>query len=277
MTALLWDQQNQLAVRVLLPMRTPDFMSGLKWVTGKRIDGFILEEIPASKQIWYDNFGGIWQDVQIQVTRRIWVQDCFIRPNIYAAKIDITCDLANRTGQATKLTLAMAATEKNNPTVEKSRRSKDIVLASGGQQFDLSMPMPEAALWSPDHPFLYTLQVSLLADGYPADSRNFTFGMRDFTIRENQFFLNGKPIIVKATIYQPHYPQTLAYPPYEDMLDTDVRWPRKRISICCAFTSSLSCLDCWNWRTNTASYCMKSRPSAGFRSRRRCGSAAGVK
>ena len=220
--ALLWDQQNQLTVRVLLPMRMPDFMSGLKWVTGKRIDGFILEEIPASKQIWYDNFGGIWQDVQIQVTRRTWVQDCFIRPNIYAAKIDITCDLANRTGQDTKLTLAMAATEKNNPTVEKSRRSKDIVLASGGQQFDLSMPMPEAALWSPDHPFLYTLQVSLLADGYPADSRNFTFGMRDFTIRENQFFLNGKPIIVKATIYQPHYPQTLAYPPYEAMLNKDV-------------------------------------------------------
>src|ERR1017187_4181580 len=46
--------------------------------------------------------------------------------------------------------------------------------------------------------------------------------MRDFTIRDNQFFLNGKPIIVKATIYQPHYPQTLAYPPYEAMLNKDI-------------------------------------------------------
>lgn len=220
--ALLWDQQNQLTVRVLLPMRMPDLMSGLKWVTGKRIDGFILEEIPASKQIWYDNFGGIWQDVQVQVTRRTWVQDCFIRSNIYAGKIDVTCDLTNRTGQDAKLTLAMTATEKNNPTVEKSRQSKDIVLANGGQQFDLSVPIPEATLWSPDHPFLYTLQVSLLANGSPMDSAKFTFGMRDFTIRENQFFLNGKPIIVKATIYQPHYPQTLAYPPYEAMLNKDI-------------------------------------------------------
>src|SRR5208283_1462663 len=49
--ALKWDQPNQLVVRVLLPMRTLQFMPGLKWVTGKRIDGMVLEEIPASKQI----------------------------------------------------------------------------------------------------------------------------------------------------------------------------------------------------------------------------------
>ena len=196
--ALQWDQQNLLVVRVLLPMRTLQFMPGLKWVTGKRIDGFILEEIPASKQIWYDNFGGIWQDVQVQVTRRAWIQDCFIRPNIYAQKIDVTCDLMNRTGQDEKMTLALAATERNNPTVEKSRQSKDIVLANGSQALDVSLKMPEAKLWSPDHPFLYDLQVSLLANGNPIDSQKFTFGMREFTIREHQFFLNGQPIIVKG-------------------------------------------------------------------------------
>jgi hypothetical protein len=225
--ALLWDQPNQLAIRVLLPMRTLDFMSGLKWATGKRIDGMVLEEIPASKQIWYDNFGGIWQDVQVQVTRRTWVQDCFIRPNIYAEKIDVTCDLNNQTGQDEKITLAMAASEKNDPAVEKSRQSQDIVLASGSQQLDVSLSIPEAKLWSPDHPNLYYLNVTLLASGAAIDSQRFTFGMRDFTIREHLFFLNGQPIMVKATIYQPHYPQTLAYPPYEEMLAKDIRMARE--------------------------------------------------
>jgi len=221
--ALAWDRQNQLVVRVLLPMRMPDFMSGLKWVTGRRIDGLILEETPASKQIWYDNFGGIWQDVNVQVTHRTWVQDCFVRPDIYSGRIDVTCDLANRTGQDAKITVAFAATEKNNPAVEKSSQSKEIVLANGSQQVDVSLPIPEANLWSSDHPFLYSLKVSLIADGNPIDSTKFTFGMREFAIRENQFFLNGRPIILKATIYQPHYPQTLAYPPFKDMLDTDIR------------------------------------------------------
>ena len=221
--ALLWDQQNALVVRVLLPMRTLNFMPGLKWVTGKRIDGMILEEIPASKQIWYDNFGGIWQDVQMQVTRKTWIQDCFVRPDIYSGKIDARCNLANLTGQDAKLTLAFTATEKNSPTVEKSHVSKDVLLPSGGQNVDVSLPIPDAKLWSPDHPSLYSLKVGLLAEGNQIDSNQFTFGMRDFTIRQNQFFLNGKPIIVKATIYQPHYPQTLAYPPYEKMLADDIR------------------------------------------------------
>lgn len=221
--AVLWDQQNQLVVRVLLPMRSPDFMSGLKWVTGKRIDGFILEEIPASKQIWYDNFGGIWQDVHVEVTPRTWIQDCFIRPNIYAAKIDVTCELAKRAGQDARVTLVLAVTEKNDSNAEKSHQSQDIVLASGGGQFNFSLPIPDPKLWSPDHPFLYSLQASILADGKTVHSRRFTFGMRDFTIRENQFFLNGQPLIVKAAIYQPHYPQTLAYPSSDEMLAADIR------------------------------------------------------
>jgi hypothetical protein len=224
---LLWDQQNQLVARVLLPMRTLNFMSGLKWVTGKRIDGMVLEEIPASKQIWYDNFGGIWQDVHVEVTRPTWVQDCFIRPNIYEGKIDVTCNLINHTGQDKKITLALAASEKTNPTIEVARQSREIDLASGAQQSDLSLPMPNTKLWSPDHPFLYRLQVRLLDNGHAIDSRQFTFGMRDFTIRNNQFFLNGQPIILKAAIYQPHYPQTLAYPPYEGMLAADIRMARE--------------------------------------------------
>jgi hypothetical protein len=51
--------------------------------------------------------------------------------------------------------------------------------------------------------------------------------MREFTIREHQFFLNGRPIIVRAAIYQPHYPATLAYPPYEDMLANDIRMAKE--------------------------------------------------
>ena len=221
--AIHWDQQNQLVVRVLLPMRTLNFMPGLKWVTGRRIDGMVLEEIPASKQIWYDNFGGIWQDVQVQVTRKTWIDGCFVRPDIYSGKIDVTCDLVNQTGQDVKLTLNLAVTEKNNPTAEKSHLETDILLAPGQQPTAETLAIPQPEFWTPDHPFLYSLKVNLLASGNSVDSQSFTFGMRDFTIRQNQFYLNGKPIIIKATIYQPHYPQTLAYPPNPEMLENDLK------------------------------------------------------
>ncbi len=221
--ALKWDQNNQLVVRVLLPMRTLNFMPGLKWVTGKRIDGMVLEEIPASKQIWYDNFGGIWQDVHLEVTNPVWIKDCFVRPNIYSGQIDASCTLANSSGQGASITLGISVSEKLRPAANATQLAKEAVLANGDTQIDFSVPILHAHLWSPDDPFLYRLNVGVLAAGKVAGSSEFTFGMRDFTIRENQFFLNGKPIIIKATIYQPHYPQTLAYPPNETMLADDIR------------------------------------------------------
>jgi beta-galactosidase len=221
--ALRLNQQNQLVVRVLLPMRTLDFMQGLKWVTGRRIDGMILEEIPASKQIWYDNFGGLWQDVHLEVTEPIWIRNCFVRPDIYAGKIDATCTLANHTGQDANVTLGITATAKNRPAANAAQISKQAVLAIGDSQIDFSVPIPNAHLWSPDDPFLYQLNIGVLTSGKVVASSQFTFGMRDFTIRENRFFLNGKPIFIKATIYQPHYPETLAYPPNPEMLATDIR------------------------------------------------------
>ncbi len=221
--ALRLDQPNQLVVRVLLPMRTLDFMKGLKWVTGRRIDGMVLEEIPASKQIWYDNFGGIWQDVHLEVTEPIWVRNCFIRPDIYSGKIDATCTLVNHAGQDASVTLGVTVNGKNHPAANVTQISKQALLANGGGQVEFSVPIPNAHLWSPDDPFLYQLNGGVLTSGKVVASSQFTFGMRDFTIRENRFFLNGKPIFIKATIYQPHYPETLAYPPNPEMLDTDIR------------------------------------------------------
>ena len=225
--ALVWEQQNQLVVRVLLPMRTREFIPGLKWEIGKPVDGFVLEETPTSKQTWYDNYGGIWQDVQVVVTNPVWVRDCFIQPDIHAQKIDVQCELSNLTGKEQRITLALAVAEKNQPTIEKSQQTKDVVLANGTQSFDMSLKIPEAKLWSPGQPFLYGLEVRLISNNEAIDSRPFTFGMREFTIREHQFYLNGRPIIVKAAIYQPHYPQTLAYPPYEEMLANDIRMAKE--------------------------------------------------
>jgi hypothetical protein len=221
--ALRLDGENQLVVRVLLPMRTLNFMNGLKWVTGKRIEGMVLEEIPASKQIWYDNFGGVWQDVHIEVTEPLWVRNCFIRPDIYSGKIDVNCTVANHASQDTSVTLGITATAKNHPAANVARMSKQATLANGDSQIDFSVPIPNAHLWSPDDPYLYELIIRVLDSGKVVASNQFTFGMRDFTIRENRFFLNGKPILIKATIYQPHYPETLAYPPTPEMLDTDIR------------------------------------------------------
>ena len=60
-----------------------------------------------------------------------------------------------------------------------------------------TLAIPQVRYWSPEDPHLYQAEVRL------ADSDRWTcrFGMREFTIRDNQFHLNGKPIYLKATFF----------------------------------------------------------------------------
>ena len=53
---------------------------------------------------------------------------------------------------------------------------------------------PESpALWSPEHPNLHWLRVDVVKDGRLTDRVNVRFGIRDFKMTMDGFFLNGKP------------------------------------------------------------------------------------
>jgi beta-galactosidase len=218
-----WGTNNQLIIRILLPPLTTNLLPGLTWPVGRPVDGLALEDVPSSKQAEYDNFGGIWQDVDLVATNRIWVQDCFIQPDIHAETINVQCQLQNLTGQDAKLTLETASREKQEPATPGSLQSKEITVGSGSSRIDFSMNIPHPKLWSPERPFLYTMQAFLLRQGEPIDSQEFDFGMREFTVREHRFYLNDHPLVVKGALYQPHYPQTLAYPPREGWLAEEIR------------------------------------------------------
>ena len=58
--------------------------------------------------------------------------------------------------------------------------------------------MPDAHLWSPDHPFLYTAQVAIETNGGETDRVPERFGMRQITTREGVLLLNGKPLYLRG-------------------------------------------------------------------------------
>lgn len=53
--------------------------------------------------------------------------------------------------------------------------------------------------WSPDDPYLYTAEITLLYDGVPSAGYSCRFGLRDIEFNgENGFLLNGKPYKLKG-------------------------------------------------------------------------------
>jgi beta-glucuronidase len=59
---------------------------------------------------------------------------------------------------------------------------------------NLELCVPDAKLWSPDHPNLYDLTVELLDHGKIIDSYSLSVGIRTIQVTPNQILLNGEPI-----------------------------------------------------------------------------------
>ena len=53
---------------------------------------------------------------------------------------------------------------------------------AAGQAVSLKASLPDAKLWTPDSPTLYTARLSLLKGGEVVDAVESRFGMRQFTI-----------------------------------------------------------------------------------------------
>jgi hypothetical protein len=77
--------------------------------------------------------------------------------------------------------------------------SNSIRVGPGGEtQTTIEVPLPNAPLWSPDHPTLLTAKLQLLRDGNEIDSVEQRFGFRQITTRGNVLLLNGKPIYLRG-------------------------------------------------------------------------------
>ncbi len=94
------------------------------------------------------------------------------------------------------------------------------------------MPIPNAALWSPDDPQLYDLDVSLLRDGTVIDSVTSYFGMRKIEVRPddqgvNRLFLNNAPLFQFGPLDQGWWPDGLYTPATDEAMKYDIVMTKK--------------------------------------------------
>lgn len=93
---------------------------------------------------------------------------------------------------------------------------------------DLVLPMKGAATWSPDHPHLYDLTVTLKKEGEPLDVVKSYFGMRSVGKRPDphgftRFVLNGVPTLMAGALDQGFWPDGIYTAPTDDALKYDVQ------------------------------------------------------
>ena len=203
-------EENTLILRVVGPILLQD----------KQVDGVGPMETPQ----WRGAIaGGIWQAVRLVATDDIHVQDVFIEPRISDNTATFHLELAH-TGEKTtsaQVEIAIRSVSQPDQVAASIRRTLDLKPGSNRQSWTLNIP--EAAYWSPDKPHLYRADISVAYGDTVSDRWSARFGMREFTIRDKQFYLNGKPMYLKATFFEGLYPVKLAYPDSREMAIREIQ------------------------------------------------------
>ena len=195
-------KENTLTLRVVGPIL----------LTDKNIDGIGRMEVPQ----WRGAItGGIWQPVTLRATGKALVKDVFIEPKISNNTAVVSWDVENTAAENLPALMEIKILDASGKVV--AQRKEKVKFLPGSNKNTWNFEIPDAFYWSLDNPYLYAAEMTLKTDGIVSDHWETRFGMREFTIRNDEFYLNGEPIYLKACFFEGLYPVKLAYPDSREM------------------------------------------------------------
>jgi beta-galactosidase/beta-glucuronidase len=241
--------------RVLLHFGAVDFET-VVWLNGKRVgqhrggyDGFTLDLTealnyripnillvsvwdptdagtqPRGKQvrkpngIWYTSTSGIWQTVWLEPVNAAYISSLKITPDVDRNAVTVW--------PKTTATLPDCMVEVTIRDGDKEIYSASVT--AGGQ---ITMPIKNAKLWSPESPHLYTVIVALKLGSRALDRVESYFGLRKISLGKDEkgftrLMLNNQPYFQFGPLDQGFWPDGIYTAPTDKALRHDIEITRK--------------------------------------------------
>lgn len=166
--------------------------------------------------IWYTPVSGIWQTVWLEPVPRRYITDVRTTPDIDKCMMRVA---VNRSDNRCSDRVEVKVFDGEHP------------VASGASVNGMAVevPMPtDAKRWSPDSPFLYKMEISLLADGEVVDRVESYAAMRKFSTRRDahgivRLQLNNEDLFQFGPLDQGWWPDGLYTAPSDEALVYDIR------------------------------------------------------
>jgi len=204
------SEKNELIVRVINPPMDRE-IEGFR--AGAPMNQGVL---PVGKAGWYYNYGGIWQDVELLATPKVYAKHLHIKPYPFKKRVNVRVTVINKSRAGSyELDCAVTPSGKTRTVLSETRT---VQLRKGLNEILFSFAFKDFRWWSPDNPFLYTCTAKIAGD-----TLSDRFGMREFNIKNGHFVLNGKRITLKGYLQQGSYPRTLIFPDTEEMARKELR------------------------------------------------------
>ena len=175
------------------------------------------------KGIFYSPSSGIWQTVWMEPVPAQHIDQLIVTPHTSNGTVAIKVVSAGSPAGAVTATVSTGPHTADGGAAPVT--GTRVAGGSGQANTAFTITIPHARLWSPSHPFLYNLKVTLSGAG-TTDAVGSYFGMRTFgltTVRGvRRVTLNGRPIYLDGILDQGYWPDGLYTAPTDPALKSDV-------------------------------------------------------
>lgn len=161
--------------------------------------------------IWYTPVSGIWQTVWLEPVNAKHLENMEINPDIDAGTLTVKP--------------FVSGAKAGDKVVVTAKFGKSVVATAKGESGEgISLNIPNAKLWSPDHPNLYSLDVKVVSGGKTVDAVSSYAAMRKISQGRSKsghlvMMLNNKPLFQMGPLDQGYWPDGIyTAPTYEAMI-----------------------------------------------------------
>ncbi|HET7615723.1 MAG TPA: glycoside hydrolase family 2 TIM barrel-domain containing protein, partial [Bacillales bacterium] len=188
--------------------------------------------IPRGKQYWHERSAsifytrttGIWQTVWLEPVSPVHIDSIRWTPQIDRGDVDAEFEVNDFNGQQVEVTVDISfkgvAVVSDRIQVQESYTKRSFNLRN--RIADRSNIHGDGWYWTPSHPNLFDVTVTLKVDGHPVDRIESYFGMRKVSIDQGKFMLNNRPFYQKLVLDQGYFPEGLLTAPSDDDLKQDI-------------------------------------------------------
>ncbi|UCE19485.1 MAG: glycoside hydrolase family 2 protein [Gemmatimonadota bacterium] len=147
-------------------------------------------------------YGGLYRDVRLHVMNNPYIQDVYITsPEVSeaAAKVWVATTVRNDSEEEADVVLLTNIVNTEGEICATAIDRRKIEAGSSLQIDQVSSTIQYPSLWSPEHPYLYSVFSTLSVDKTPVDEIETPFGFRWYSFDpDNGFFLNDRPLKLRG-------------------------------------------------------------------------------
>ncbi len=161
---------------------------------------------------------GIWQTVWLEPVAPSHLVDLTITPDIDGSALEIRTEAVNAEGDAV--------------TIDVLDGTNVVAQGRGVAGTVIRIPIPNAKLWSPDNPFLYSLKINLSKNNVVVDSISSYAALRKISVGKDEagktrLLLNNKPLFQVGVLDGGYWPDGIYTAPTDDALKFDIEAAKK--------------------------------------------------